>query len=118
VTIPSNKALKLNSLFEGKVDKEKLMQIEKKVSGYIQSNLDFVVFEVNEKGKRLELESKIISTLSLCDSFEPSKQWFGNFSPKEKIKQIGLWQVNELDKEPLSWEDIDFLEKVSQPTQN
>ena len=46
------------------VDFDKQKQIEKLVSEYIQNNFSFVVFEVEEKEERLDLESKIISTLS------------------------------------------------------
>ncbi|MDD5415214.1 MAG: hypothetical protein PHH96_10385, partial [Smithellaceae bacterium] len=45
---------------------------------------------------------KIISTVSLCDICRPSHNWLGLFSPKEKIKNCGLWLVNELNKNPLS----------------
>ena len=86
--------------------------MEKKVSEYIQDNFSFVVFRVDNKEKRLELESKIISTVSLCDDCKPSKSWLGLFSTKEKISESGLWLVNELYKEPLSSEDMDELRTI------
>ena len=49
------------------IDFEKQKEIEKNVSQYIQTNFSFVIIEVEAKEKRLELESKIISTISLCD---------------------------------------------------
>jgi hypothetical protein len=63
---------------------------------------------VDQKDKRLDLESKIISTISRCEECGPSKQWLGIHSPKAKIRESGLWLVNELYKEPLS--ENDFIE--------
>jgi hypothetical protein len=48
------------------------------------------------------LESKIISTVSLCEKCHPSSDWLGLHSPKRKIQESGLWQVNELYKERFS----------------
>jgi len=49
-------------------------EIEKRVTKYIQDNFSFVVFQVDDKDKRLEIESKIISTVSLCNKCKPSKK--------------------------------------------
>lgn len=96
----------------GLIDFEKQKEIEKKVSRYIRDNFSFVVFPVEDKDKRLELESKIISTISLCNECKPSENWLGNFSPKEKIQKSGLWLVNELWKIPLSDEDMEELRRL------
>jgi hypothetical protein len=88
------------------VDFAKQRKIESNVSGYIRKNFSFVVFEIADKNKRLELESRIISTVSLCDECKPSKNWLGLFSPKQKIRESGLWLVNELYKKPLSATDM------------
>jgi len=90
------------------VDFDKQKETEKRVTKYIQNNFSFVVFQIDDKDKRLEIESKIISTVSLCDECKPSANWLGNFSPKEKIRKSGLWLVNELWKTPLS--DADMIE--------
>jgi len=88
------------------VDCEKQKKIERKVTKYIQDNFSFVVIEINRKKKRLMLESRIISTVSLCKECSPSKNWFGRFSPVDKIRESGLWLVNHLYKEPLSDRDM------------
>lgn len=80
----------------------KKLEIEKKVSEHIQRNFRFATILVNEKEKRLFWESKMISSISLCKSCKASEGWLGQFSPKEKIKESGLWLVNQLYKEPLS----------------
>ena len=83
------------------VDFDKQKKVEEKVTRHMQDKFSFVVFQVDDLKKRLELESKIISTISLCEDCKPSKNWLGLSSPKEKIKDNGLWLVNELNKEPL-----------------
>ncbi|MBU4056111.1 MAG: hypothetical protein KKA41_17270, partial [Proteobacteria bacterium] len=95
-----------------KIDFKKKKEVEKRVTKHMQDNFSFVVFEVAEKDKRLEFESKIISTVSLCDECKPSENWLGLSSPKKKIRESGLWLVNELYKEPLSEEDLKELRQV------
>ena len=91
------------------IDLDKQKGIEKQVTKYIQNNFSFAVLKIDDKKKRLENESKLISTVSLCKECGPSKNWLGLFSPKEKIANSGLWLVNELYKEPLSEKEIDEL---------
>jgi len=99
--------------FSHRVDKNKQDSIEKGVSKYIQSHFSFVTFEVEDKAKRLEWESKIISTVSSCKECNPSKDWLGHYSPKEKIKTGGLWLVNELYKAPLTPLDLILLAQIA-----
>jgi len=87
-------------------------EIEKRVTKYIIDNISFVVFRVDDQKKRLELESKIISTISLCDECNSSPNWLGSFSPKEKIRKNGLWLVNKLCKTPLSEKDLKELKNI------
>ena len=94
------------------VDFKKQKEIEKEVTRYIQDNFSFVVFPIENKERRLNLEARIISTISLCDECKPSQTWLGNFSPKEKIRQSGLWLVNELWKTPLSEGDMRELKQL------
>jgi hypothetical protein len=91
------------------LDREKQAAVEKEVSLYIREAFSFVAFEVAEKAERLDQESKIISTVSLCDECGPSDHWLGLYSPKAKIRESGLWLVNELYKVPL---DEIWLEKL------
>ena len=93
-------------------DIQKEKKIEKRVTKYIIDNISFVVFQIDDKDKRLELESKIISTVSLCDECKPSPDWLGLSSPKEKIRKSGLWLVNKLWKSPLSEKDLKELKNI------
>lgn len=70
----------------------------------------FALLEVPTKEERLELESKIISTVSWCDECGPSQMWLGNFSPVEKISQSGLWLVQGLNKTALDDDDYRKIE--------
>jgi hypothetical protein len=86
------------------------------VTEYIQNNICFSVIPIGEKEQRLKIESRIISTVSLCDNCSPSDKWLGNFSPKEKIRRSGLWLVNELWKQPLSENDMSNLKSILKGT--
>lgn len=94
------------------IDLEHQKSIESGISQYIQSNFSFCVFEVIEKAKRLEIESKLISTVSLCEVCRPSDNWLGGSSPKPKIMKSGLWQVNELYKAPFDASGIECLSRL------
>jgi hypothetical protein len=96
----------------GGIDTDRQNAIEKAVSDYIRDHFSFVVFRVDDKVERLMLESKMISTVSLCDACPPSAQWLGQFSPKRKIRESGLWLVNELYKVTLSLRDLERLPAV------
>jgi hypothetical protein len=49
------------------IDSTRLAEVEKMVTEYIQKHFEFSVIEVKEKIDRVDLESKIISTISRCD---------------------------------------------------
>lgn len=87
-------------------------RMEQRVTKYIQSAFSFSVLPIEKKEQRLFFESRLISSISLCEGCEPSRTWLGNFSPKLKIRESGLWQVNELYKKPLTpfeWVEIESI---------
>ncbi|NKB77698.1 MAG: hypothetical protein GKR96_11825 [Gammaproteobacteria bacterium] len=83
--------------------------IEARVSQYIQANVSFCVMSVDSRAERLEIESKMISTVCLCKKCSSSTAWLGNFSTKGKIAKSGLWQVNELYKTPFDASEVTGL---------
>lgn len=96
------------------VDFRKQDEVERQVSNYIQERFEFVFFSEPEKDARLTLEAQLISTVSLCKQCGPSAAWLGLSSPKEKIRNSGLWQVNELYGDELTSLGIaNLLSKVS-----
>jgi hypothetical protein len=99
--------------FSSIIDMTKQKQIEKLVTEHLIKNMSFVVFEVEDPKKRLEIESAIISTVSLCEECIPSKSWLGLSSPVEKIRESGLWLVNELYKTPLNEEGVRLIEEIA-----
>lgn len=103
---------KAKDLYGATIDTEKQKKIEQQISDYMRESFFFAVIRVDDKDERLELESKLISTISGCDECGPSKNWLGNNSPKDKIKQSGLWLVNELYKEPLTLEELQAIVKT------
>ena len=94
-------------------DTTKIKRIEERVSEYMRSNFSFATIEVNGKADRLLLESRLISTISRCKEYnKPSSNWLGNYSPKPKIRESGLWLVQGLYKEPFSDSELkEFLNK-------
>lgn len=88
--------------YQDSVNPGKQREVERRVTDYLKRNFSFVVFPVDEKLLRLELEARIISTVSWCQDCGASNDWLGIHSPKSKIFKSGLWQVNELYGEPLS----------------
>jgi len=103
-----------------KVDKEKNLKyidfdfeqlIEQKISNYIQDNFSFCVFQVDNKEDRLFWESKIIATIAQS-GIQPTPNWLGNYSPKSKIKQYGLWQIQQLMNPPLTLNEFEKLKNI------
>lgn len=103
---------KAKEKYSSLIDFDYQQVIESQVSKYIQDNFSFTVFEVQNKKERLEVESKLISTVSGCDECKPSSGWLGNSSPKNKIVKSGLWLVNELYGTPFDTAGIEYLSKL------
>jgi hypothetical protein len=91
------------------IDRARQSAVEHMVTEVIQKRFHFAVFRVDEKDKRLELEARMIATISRCEDCGPSQQWLGLHSPKTKIRNSGLWLVNELYGEPFS--ETGFVEQ-------
>lgn len=109
VDLTSRQARITNS---GKIAHARLEAVEKQITDHIQRNFRFVVFRVDDKEKRLSLESAIISTVSLCDQCQPTDNWLGLHSPIKKIVESGLWLVQNLYKTPLSDKEFGELRRL------
>ncbi|MFW6008313.1 MAG: hypothetical protein ACOCP8_03515 [archaeon] len=109
---------KAREKYADKVDFERQEEIEHRVTGYIQGVFSFCVIEVPTREKRLLWESRLISTISLCDGCKPSSLWLGKYSPKKKIKDSGLWQTQELYKKPFSDEEVVYFKKLIKEENN
>jgi len=103
---------KAKDQYSSLVDFDYQKKVENEVSQYIRDNFSFVVFEAENKADRVEIESKLISTVSLCDECRPSDNWLGNCSPKTKIVVSGLWLVAKLYKTPFNALDIEHFSSL------
>lgn len=101
-------------LHASRVDAKKQHSVEVMVSRYLQSCCRFAVIPVASKSQRLLWESRMISTVAACPACEPSPGWLGSSSPVSKIKDNGLWQVNELFKKPFSEDEFAAFERTVQ----
>ncbi|SFI86960.1 hypothetical protein SAMN04487775_107134 [Treponema bryantii] len=82
--------------YSSQIDFSYQKSIEKLVSKYMQENFSFSVVSINDKAERLAYESYLIHTISADASCRQSDSWLGNSSPVTKIRDSGLWLVNEL----------------------
>jgi hypothetical protein len=98
------------------IDLTRQLEIEHAVSTYMRESFSFVLMPVADKAKRLRLEAKMISTVSTCEVCQPSVTWLGRSSPVQKIRDSGLWLVNELYGEPLTDADLKELEEPAPAT--
>lgn len=96
-----------------RIDSAKLAETELAVSTYMHENFSFATIPVEGSTKRLSLEAKMIATVASCEECGPSSGWLGLASPKEKIRQSGLWLVNELKGESLGSDDLRELARMS-----
>ena len=99
-------------LYAPLIDRDFESALEKRISHYIQENLSFCILAVPTKKERLHYEARLIGTVSKCIDCHASEGWLGNYSPVEKIKKSGLWQVMELYSEPLTEDDLDFVAAI------
>lgn len=75
---------------------------EQDISAYIQSNISFVVIQVNDKVQREELEKRLIATVAQCNDCLPSDMWLGKKCSSAKIAQGKLWNATYLNASPLT----------------
>ena len=98
--------------YTGAVDESKLRAVEEQVTDYMQRSFGFIILRVDEKENRLLWESRLIGTVAACEDCCPSDKWLGSHSPKQKIRESGLWQVNEFGGQPMAEETYKELEAM------
>jgi len=96
-------------LYSNLIDKELEIEIERQISQYIQTNISFCLLDIPSKENRLYYKARLIGTVSCCSDCMATSNWLGNFSPIEKIKKSGLWQVKELYSKVLSTDELSFI---------
>lgn len=91
------------------IEKKFEIDLERQISEYIQMKISFCVLDIPSKQDRLCFEAKLIGTVSGCSECIPSENWLGRYSPKDKIKGSGLWQVIKLYSQTLNEEELSFI---------
>jgi len=88
------------------IDKEK--KLESEVTRFLRSNFSFRYITLNGQAQRMGktgLESALIGTLAQCPLCQPSSEWLGRHSPKAKISNGKLWQIQHLKARPINDHD-------------
>lgn len=98
--------------YAGQIDSRKLSEIEAEVSEVIRKSFTFCVIQVNDKQDRLGLEESIIATVNHCPVCHPSMTWLGDHSPKNHIRESGLWLVQGLSALGMNDQRLEMLEKM------
>lgn len=99
--------------YEHLVDPAKQGKVEQAVSHYIVKQVSVSVIATPSREVALKFERLCISTVSLCGSCHASRGWLGNFSPKPKIRESGLWQEQHLYGQTLSADALRIIERLA-----
>lgn len=95
------------------VNLTKQNEVEQSVSDYVAQHMSVSVIATPNRDLALLLERLCIATVSLCQNCCASSAWLGRFSPKQKIRTSGLWQVQHLSGQPLSAADLHMVEELA-----
>jgi hypothetical protein len=88
------------------IKKEK--EIESEITRILRNSFSFRFIELDSQTARMGkrgLESSLIGTIAQCKLCKPSNNWLGNFSPKKKIRESGLWLVQHLKANEINEKD-------------
>lgn len=86
-------------------DLEKEREVERRVTEYLRSNLSFRYILCEGQDRRMGaegLEGALIGTLAQCSRCRPSAGWLGNASPKDSVRESGLWLAQHLRNQPIT----------------
>ena len=93
------------------IGKEK--ELEKRISNILRERFSFRYIIVSGEKDRMGstgIESELIGTASLCGKCRPSRDWLGLYSPKQEIRNSGMWLVQHLGSAPLDrggWKSLE-----------
>jgi hypothetical protein len=101
--------------YASSINLEKQNDVEEAVSDHIARHMSVSVIAAPTPDAALMLERLCISTVSRCAHCRASSHWLGNFSPNQKIRTSGLWQVHHLFGKVLSETDLRMIDDFSAP---
>ena len=93
----------------GTIDRTRLQAVEREVSAYLARNVTFVVLPVGRRGDRVTVERGLLAIVASCGGCHPSDRWPGRFHRNATVRQIGLWNVQNLTGRQLSMTDVEDL---------
>lgn len=99
-------------LFADRRDICKEKAIESKITEILRRKFSFrfiIIKGLSERMGSKGLESAIIGTLAHCKLCRPSKKWLGNHSPKQQIRESGLWLVQHLKANGIKEKDKEVI---------
>jgi len=89
------------------IDKER--EIETEITELLRANFAFRFVVIGDAEIRRKLERCLIATVARCGLCKPSPNWLGQYSPKDKIRSSGLWQVRYLRHHEIGKEDTEAV---------
>lgn len=95
----------------GKINWELETKYENKVTDYIKNNFTFILIpNLTDEVKRIRLEEGLIATFAQAEEKTISTNWLGKFHPDNKICNSGLWNIQHVNGNPLTEEEIKIIE--------
>lgn len=90
------------------IDFEKEYEI--KITKFIRDRFSFIIIpNLIDKSRRERLEKALIATFAQSDKRLCSKKWLGNFHPNLKIKESKLWNLNHLNDNTLTQQELNYI---------
>jgi hypothetical protein len=83
------------------------IEVERAVSRVLHERSGFVCVRVPRADDRKDLEGGLIALLAQHPVGPPSPTWLGRNAAAREIQRAGLWNVQDIDAEPLSPDEID-----------
>jgi len=88
------------------------LEVEEMVSRQLRGNYTFCCFCVDLPEERDSLERGLIALLAQNPIGGPSAGWLGNHAASEKIVQSGLWNNQHIKATPLTFDQLQRVEKL------
>lgn len=100
------------------IDKEK--KLEEKITRILRNLFSFRFIIIKDQNDRMGskgLEKALIGTVANCSHCYASSEWLGRHSPKKKIRDSGLWQIQHLKADGLTDDQQHIIEVAIEATE-